>query len=825
MSGRIVLFARESVWALHRLARRPLFVAVAALTLGAAIAPSLIFQQVDRAVLLPLPYERSEELVAVRQRAGWGQSATSYPKLRLLREESQTLDLAANTAGVLFLERGEASIRLWVNAVTPNFFSVLGARPLLGRTFRDDENERGFEHPVIVLSERIWRLHFGARPDVPGETIDLGGHEFTILGVMAGDLRLAWWSGRPRPDAWIPATMAPLGMLSQEWRESPAAVESANVILWGGVARLREGHTLKEARAEAAVLGERAAELWPGTPSELPFEIELLEEHALDPELLRAVDMLQLAGALVVLLGGINLGQLLIARSLERKRVVALHAILGAPRIMLAWGILWEAIVLGVLGAGLALLAARGAFLGLSAAEPSLLTSPFGVTFDPGGWGVDGGVAGLAVGTSILAALLSGLVPAWRATRLETAHYLGGSSGVTGPGLRQLRATRPRGWLVIAETVAALAVALPALLLVRSLHNLVTSDLGFRTDSVATASLALPGTEYTGRRTSAFVSDATSRIARAAGIESASWTSCLPIECGYFSYQVRIPDSADDEGIAATVHVVAPDLFHTLGIPLRNGRDFDDRDSGSAPRVVILSELAAGQLAAGASLRRVEVPNLGEGSLEVVGVVGDVPYGDLAAAPLPAIYLPLAQHPRTEGELVVRTASATASLAPVVHRALSSLDASLEAPNVVPLSDRLGQSVARFRGAALLLSAAAALALTLFAIGIYALLWSLVTQTRREVAIRRAVGASSLTIGFSIAGSALQLAAIGIPLGAALGVWGATRLESYLFGIPAWDAAALAAALGGCAGLALLAALRPAIRASRADPMAVLRSP
>jgi len=204
------LWARETAWALRRLAKAPAFTAMGILTLGLAVAPGLIFRLVDRAVLPPLPYERSHELIAIWQRFSLGRLCTSYPKLRHLRERSRTMDVAAATGGVVFLERGGESVRLSIGAVTSNFFAVLGARPTLGRTFGEDDNVHILGHPVVVLSGRLWRTRFGGRSDIVGENVVLNGRAFSVVGVMPEDFRERWWDWRgvSGPDAWVPAMMA-----------------------------------------------------------------------------------------------------------------------------------------------------------------------------------------------------------------------------------------------------------------------------------------------------------------------------------------------------------------------------------------------------------------------------------------------------------------------------------------------------------------------------------------------------------------------------------------------------------------------------------------
>jgi hypothetical protein len=372
---------------------------------------------------------------------------------------------------------------------------------------------------------------------------------------------------------------------------------------------------------------------------------------------------------------------------------------------------------------------------------------------------------------------------------------------------------------VAAEIAIAVAVTVPALLLVRSLETLVTADLGFRPATVATAGLRLPSAAYPDEALLAFVSEATRRLGQSPGIESASWTSCLPIECPFFTTSVTRAGSREN-GFSASVHVVAPNAFRTLGIPLRSGRDFDAGDLAGGPAVAILSDDAARALGVAAVGSRIT----GEGhTLEVVGIAGNVPYGDLAREPLPAIYLPLAQRPLPDGVLIVRSPRPLAETAERARQAVAGLDPSLPPLEVTSLSDRVARHVARFRGAAWLLGAAAVLAVFLCAVGIHGLFSSFVVQALPEIAVRMALGADHVRMGMVVARTALVLAGVGFLGGALLGSWGGTYLRGYLFGVEPRDTHALLLSMAVAAVLALLTALQPARRASRVDPMTVLR--
>jgi putative ABC transport system permease protein len=821
------LLARETAWAMRRLWRRPLGASLAVLTVAVAITPSLLFQLVNAAVLPPLAFERSHELVRIWQRVPW-RMACSYPKLRYLAEHSHTLDVAAMTGATLSLDRDGKSTRLFAQAVTPNYFDVLRVRPLLGRAFSDEDNRHVLGHPVVVLSESLWRRVFGGRTDVVGTSVHLNGRSFVVIGVVP-DIRDSWSGSVLSAEAWIPAMMAPVGKDAKGWRDTPRAIESPDTAIWGGIARVRLGHVLSEARSEAAQLGRQVESLWPlpedADPSSIvPFDLVGLAEDSVDPKILRAVALLKVAAALLLALGGLNLGSLFLARGLERAKTLGVHTLLGAPRLALLWGALSEALLVSLAGGLAAVMLTRGALAFLGWVEPTILTAPFGVTFDPDGWRFDSQLVALALVLSALTAVVFSIGPAVRITRLDAPSFVRGGAGVTGAGLRGLRLTRPGGLLVAFEMAATVALTLPALLLLRSLGNLITDDLGFRPRGVTAAALKLPAASYSESKASAFVEAAVHDIGQTDDAESASWVSCLPIECGtLFTSSIQRVEMPP-RGLVASVHIVAPGAFRTLGIPLREGREFGAADSADAPSVVVVSEEAARQLASDPLRHRIDVLAGGRHGLEVVGVVGDVPYRDLTAEPLPAVYLPLAQWPQTEGFLVTRSNPRNfVAIAGATRRVVRALDPRLETPTVFSLEEHVDRGVGRFRGAAWLLGLAAALAFGLSAVGIYGLFTSLVSQSVPEIGIRMALGAAPQTIGRSIARMALALAAVGLAVGASLGTWGAVHLRSFLYDVRPWDVWTLLLTLIAAVTLALAGAVQPARRASHVDPVIALR--
>jgi predicted permease len=816
----LALYAGEARRACRRLLTTPVFAAGATLAVAFAVTPSVVFRLVQRAVLPPLPYEQPEDLVVLWRQYPFGRMATSFPSLDVVRRRSRTLDLAIATGVKLFLTANGRRAPIAAMAVTPSFFRVLGARMRLGRAFTEEENRVPLARPVVVISEAFWRRELGARPDVVGQSILLNDAALTVVGVAEASFPGWWgvtrrWLGFADEDAWIPAMMAPVGMV-EPFHHDGRVVESPNVHCWVGLGRMRPGSGLRRVRAELDLLQSEIERTWQngGDEARLSFAVVPAAEDAVDPKISRAVSVLTLAGLLVALLGAINVGGLFLARGLARARTLGLERVLGAPRALLVFGTGIEALLVGTAGAALALLLARGAVVVLGLLEPSAVRTPFGVSLDAAAWRMGGGSAAWALGIGTLSALAGSLAAAWRTTAVGGPAWLRTAGGSSGPGLRALRPTRPRGLLVVAEIAFAVALTLPALLLVRSVGQLVSADLGFRTDGVWATPLALPVSEYGPERAAAFVEEAVARLRCQRSVAHAAWVSTPPLQGSYTSL-------VDRGGVKtiATVLEVTPGAFGTLGIPIR-GRDFTSKDAATPARAVVLSELAARQLAVSVG-GRVDVAIGGASGAEVVGIAGDVPYDDPVKRPLPVVYVPLAQS-QAAGTLLVQ--SDRPDVAALVQDVLSSLDRSLGPLATAPLAVSVDRSLARFRAAAWLLGTAALVALCLSAVGVYGVLSSLVALASPEVGIRIALGATPGAIAAHVLGTALALGGIGLLHGLALGLAASGALESYFYRMSRFDAWALALAALVSAALALAAAWNPALRAMRVDPIAALRS-
>jgi hypothetical protein len=438
------------------------------------------------------------------------------------------------------------------------------------------------------------------------------------------------------------------------------------------------------------------------------------------------------------------------------------------------------------------------------------------VTLERAAWDASWRTAELALGLALVVAVTGCAIPCWRQTRSAQLGFWRAGAGVTGRGLASLRPTRSSGLLVIAELTLALALTAPSLLLVRSVGRLVTADLGFRSADVVSLAVTLPpavAPEVAAR----FFADALDAIARQPGVAQAAWMDGLPLTG---SYTVQLQQSGSVRRATAFVRVVAPGAFETLGIRLLEGRDFGRHDAAGSNPVAVLGESAARhlQVQVGDSLA---AGSLGARATEIIGIAGDVPYDDPVKVLVPAVYLPLAQAPRNDGVIVARQTSGRGGTA--IVSAVSSLEVQAGPLRALPLEEHVARQLARFRAAAWLLGAGALLALLLAGAGVYGTLSSLVARAVAEIAIRVSLGATPRAIGRRLIAATLELAGIGLALGATVGLAFAKPLDGYLYGLSRWDVWTGLLAAAVAAFVALIAASAPARRATRVDIAAALR--
>ena len=808
-------FAQDLRYAWRTLRRAPTFTLVAVLSLGLGIGANVaIFRLVDAVVLRPLPgIAAPESLVELTGRT------LSYPYVRAVGEGGAFADIAGYRSRGMSLGTGDGATVIDGGIVSGSYFRLLGARPALGRTFAPDEDRPGQRVPVVVLSHGLWQRQFGGDPAVLGRTIRLNGAPFTVIGVGPRGFRgtrLAL-----SPDLWIPINAWPLTAVG-----SFAALDIEDPG-WGwmsAVARLRPGETVAQAQARLDALSKSVDERLPDGPDAVAaprLRPALASAAALGdsgPGADRFVLVLGAVVGLTLLIACANLAGLMLARAARRQRELGVRLALGAGRGRIVRQLLTESLALALLGglAGLALGAAGG----------RLLTSfalPGGIELSTLGSDLSGRMVLAAAGFTLLATLLFGLLPAVQASRPEIVRALRAGTATRSP-------TRLRSALVVAQLALCLVLLAGAGLFVRSLRAALGTDTGYETSRVAIAQVNTGLQRYDSTRSALFYATLRERLAAQPGIAGAALVSWLPLTGDENVFNFRVPVTGSDTATlrALPVTLVSPGYFAVMGVPLKAGRDFTERDVGSAPTVAVVNESMARRYwpagrAVGGRLR------LGTAvEVTVVGVVRDARYVGLDDEPHPFVYLPIAQAPENrlsnQVAVVVRTTGRPAAAVPLLREAVRALDRDVPVLGAGTFDALVGQLLLPQRLAASLLALFGALTLVLAAVGVYGVIAYAVGQRTREIGIRIALGASRRRVVGDVVGRGAWLVVAGVAIGLALSLAAGRVVAAFLFGVDADDPLAV----GGSALLLTLVALGatylPARRASRVEPSAALRT-
>jgi predicted permease len=797
-------WAVDLIRAARGLRARPGFALTIVVTLALGIgANTAIFSLVDAALLRPLPFPQPDRLVALGEARPSGEADdVAAPTFLEWRAAARSFEgLAAWTWwGLALTGRGDPEELLTIRAA-PSLFQVLGARAALGRTFAPEEEDPG-RGGVVLLSDGLWRRSFGADPGILGRTLMLDGEPRTVVGVMPRGFRFPDFD----IDLWVP-----LGFLDYER-------DSRTIRMFNVIGRLGPGATIEAARAEMATVAAGVAAREPATHEGWGAWIEPASNSLVNAS--SALPLLLGAVGLVLLIACANVASLLLARGAERERDLAVRAALGAGRGRLARELLAEALVLAAVGGALGLLLSGWIVDLVRALDPEGLP----------GWHtvrVDGRALAFTAAASLAAALLAGLAPALRATRLDLERALREGSGKA----TSRRATRAREALAVGETALAIVLVAGAGLLLQSLLRVVKTDPGFDTRRALVATLFLPDTRYDdGASQRRFFDELLERARALPGVLAAGGVTSLPLAEVGDDYDVpyRPADRAAgaDESPRADFRVATPGYFRTLGIPLLSGRDFAATDVEGTPAVAIVNRTLARRAFPGRSpLGRRLVLEQGGEELTIAGVVADVRHRGLDAEPRPEIYRPLGQRAYSTLTVVLRTAGPPLALAEPLKREVLGLDPGLPISVLTTMEALASESVGGRRVDAVLLGGFAALALLLAALGIHGALAGAVAGRTREIGVRMALGAARARVVRDVVGRGLALAGLGFLLGLPAAVTLAALLGGMLYGVGPADVTTHAAAAGVLLATALLAGWMPARRAAGVDPAAALRGP
>jgi putative ABC transport system permease protein len=792
------------------LAKNPGFAAVAVLALALGVgANSAIFSVVNATLLNPLPFPQEGQLLRLgegaRGRAAPERGSFSYPDYKDVQTQTQTLAHVAAflNSGTMLTGEGLEQERVYGADVSPEYFSVLGMGPELGRVFTPEE-----DHPdagVIVISHGLWLRRFGGRRDVVGQPLRMGNSSATIIGVMPEGFEYPFRADRQ--DFWAPLNDRPAP--DRDARDN----HSYRVI-----ARMKPGVTAEQANAELDTISRRLEQQYPDTNTTvLAVGASLHEDMTRDvrPALL----ILLGAVGLVLLIACANVANLLLARAASRRREIAIRTALGASRWRVMRQLLVESLLLSLAGGASGLLLAMWGTYALVAAGPADIPRV-------GQSGLDARVLAFTLLVSVLTGLAFGLAPALQASRPDlTGALKEGSRGTGGgPGRGRLRSA-----LVVSEVAVSLVLLIGAGLLIRSFVRLMQTDPGFDPARVVALDIPLGRERYdTEEKQTSFFAQLVGRVRGMPGVEAAGLVSNLPlgntIDMLSFNIEGRPPFPPGAQAVAHYT-VVSPGYFEALKIPLRAGRVLTDHDDARAPRVTLVSESLARKYFEGENpVGQRIVPDESLPPIEIVGVVGDARRDSLAAEAGPEFYVPFGQAAQRRLNLVVRTdAVDPASMSSALRGAVAEMDKEQLIWQTRTLDQIVSSSVARRRFNMTLLGLFASVALLLAALGLYGVMAYSVTRRTHEIGIRMALGARGWDVLRMVVGQGMRLALVGVGLGL-VAAYAVTRvLASLLYGVTATDPLTFAGLAALLACVAFLASYLPARRATKVDPMVALR--
>lgn len=788
---------------------------VAILSVGLGVgASAALFGAVDRVLLSPLPYPDADRVIEIEDRASDGGPLAvaygSYVEIAQRNRSFATLAVADGWRPAL-VGTGEPE-RLDGDLVTPDYFRVLGIVPAQGRNFEAADDVIGAPQ-VAIVSANLAVRRFGSADAVLGRSISLDGELYTVIGVMPVGFENTL---RPETEIWAPRRFrAQAPFQSGEWGHHMRML-----------GRLRDGVALDDARRDLNAIASTPTAGFPRAPS-------AMLERGLSLESLQATVTREVRPALLAIFGAVllllaiacaNVTNILLARALARRGELALRAALGAEQRRIVQQLFAESALVAGLGGLLGVVIAALGTRALVALAPADLPRAAAIGFDVR-------VLGFALAATAVVAFIVGIVPALRAREISAHGGLATGARVTPPGLLVLRRS-----LVVAQVALATVLLASAGLLLRSVVQLLDSPMGFEPSGVATMRIVASGA---GRRSNEELQALYERALDAAravsGVEAAALTSQLPLSGDNDVYGVRFaslegPDPAGAGG--AFRYIVTPGWFETMGISLKRGRllGLEDR-SDTAPAVLISESFAARRFGMRDPIgERVRIgPDFARPDAAwrtVVGVVGDVKQSSLASNAVDAFYVPLGQWGWVDEEqsLVVRTTAAPATVVDAVKRAVWSVDPALPIERVTTMSDLVAASEVQRSFALTVFAVFGIAALLLAGAGVYGVIEGRVTERRRELGLRSALGATPSKLAVLVVLQGCALTVVGIAVGV-LAAAGATRsMAALLFGIEPFDPLTYASVAALLLAVTFVACYAPAARAARVDPAITLRA-
>jgi putative ABC transport system permease protein len=806
-------------YSLRVLLKSPGFAAVAVIVLALGIgANTAIFSVVNAVLLRPLPYQDPGRLVQVwhvppaKSFPGMTRFSVSAANYLDWREQNHAFEQLAIYNYAIFNLSGKGQPEsVTTGVVSHNFFSVLRTRPLFGRAIAPGEDQLGHAN-VVVLGHAFWSEHFGSDPGIVGQNVTLNGKGYTVVGVMPARFQLP-----PSVQIWTP-----MALTDQE-----KAVRGEHH--YGVIGRLKPGVDLKQAQAEMNTISSRLEQEYPTDDKGWGAVVVPLREQlvgSVRPALL----VLLGAVAFVLLIACANVANLMLAKTLSRRKEIAIRSALGASRSRVLQQVLSETILLALVGGILGLFIAHFGVRLISAFLADQLSLSPEINLDT--W-----VLGFTFAVSILTGVLAGLAPALRLTKTDLNDALKQGLGRTDA---DSGGKRTRGVLVVSEVALSLMLLIGAGLMIRSLWMLRNVNPGLDPNNVLTMTVGIPvpSTRFPSPlQQSNFFNEVLQRVQALPGVESAGVIDALPLTGGGSTQPIAIegrPVQQMSDQPEVAVRTISPGYVQALRIPVLRGRNFNDADTAGRPAAILISESMAKRFwpnenPIGKHLTMTFFP---DASREIVGIVGDVKDAGLDVIdPVATLYLPLGQlsTPLLGGwssfpmSLVVRTNSTPSSLTSAVTNAVHQVDSELPLLQILTMQDVVGASLAQQRFNMLLLAVFAGLALLLAAIGIYSVLAYSVKRRVREIGIRMALGAQVRDVLRLIVIEGMRPTLIGVAIGLAGALALGRVLANLIYGVKPTDPITFGTVSVLLAGVGLFASIIPAYRATRVEPMKTLR--
>jgi len=779
---------RDVQYAARMLRRSPGFTIAAVLTLALGIgANSAIFTVVHAVMLRPLPYPEPDRLIGVvQQHKSFGVDVVTLPDYLEWRDEAKSLaalgaawKITVNLTGV------DEPERLGGAQVTSNLFRTLGVAPQLGTTFPDSTSDS----QSVVLSDRLWRHHFGAAPNAVGRTVWLNGVRRTVIGVMPPGF--AWPEG---VELWIP--LVPEAAMNRGYHQLQVT------------GRLARGATVSDARAELEALAARSAATFPATNKDWGVQVSSLLDYTVGPAS-RSLVILAGAAGCVLLTACANVGGLLTARALARRKEISLRTALGASRSRIMRQLLTESVVLSLLGGIAGVVVAEYTIPALL----SLTTLPRAADI-----ALDTRMLLATLIASISAGLLFGLAPAAATSRFAVSTAIRVRGDVTSGWLRST--------LLVLQIATAVVLLTGAGLLLRSFYKLQTVDTGLNVDRILTARFFLPRASYPEERRVSLYEEMIARTKALPDVADAAVVSAFPFSGASANVAFTVPTRPASESLLTANFLAAtPGYFRTMGIPLLAGRSFETTDTATAPFVAVVNQSMADRYFPGQNPIGQSIQILGPKPRQIVGIMPNLRQRALHLPAEPEIYVPHAQFPSGGMFLVVRTKDDRPQrVAPAVRATVRSVDRDLPIASIRTANQLLSDTMSSRTLNLVLLSVFAALSLVLSVVGVYGVLAFTVSRQTIEIGIRMALGAARRDVLLLMIRTGLAPVIVGVACGLALAVVSTRVLRTLLFDVTPSDPATLVAAVLVLLAASLAAVVGPARRAANVDPLLALKA-